>query len=126
MVQVDQSTEAWIRLVVIVPTTMETAGRMRQIRIARRSRRRRSTFGLYTCNDGIDNDDDGLTDADDPGCDDGYDGETNCFDNQDNDGDGLVDEEDGEENWALVSSWVMMIWNGAASTMDDDGTVDRL
>ena len=55
-----------------------------------------STFGLYTCNDGIDNDDDGLTDADDPGCDDGYDGETNCFDNQDNDGDGLVDEEDGE------------------------------
>ena len=43
-----------------------------------------------TCNDGIDNDCDGLTDIADPGCAPPS-VEQDCFDQQDNDGDGLTD-----------------------------------
>jgi hypothetical protein len=40
------------------------------------------------CDDGVDNDSDGLTDGDDPDC------QENCTDGIDNDGDGLTDRED--------------------------------
>ncbi len=53
------------------------------------------------CNDGIDNDGDGLVDMDDPGCTDVNDNDeynappaTQCNDGVDNDGDGLVDMDD--------------------------------
>ena len=53
----------------------------------------------YQCNDGIDNDGDGLTDLADPGCENAQDNDeyndppptTQCSDGVDNDGDGLVD-----------------------------------
>ncbi len=48
--------------------------------------------GTYTCNDGIDNDGNGLIDAEDTEwCNNGWDGETNCGDGDDNDGDGWID-----------------------------------
>jgi hypothetical protein len=49
------------------------------------------------CSDGIDNDGNGLIDAEDrENCEDGVDGETNCGNGEDDDGDGWVDELDGE------------------------------
>ena len=58
---------------------------------------------VYACGDGVDNDGDGFTDLDDPGCDNVQDDdewneppppEFACGDGVDNDGDGLVDLED--------------------------------
>ncbi len=51
------------------------------------------------CQDGLDNDNDGLTDLDDPGCTDEFDndesdGTTQCQDGVDNDADGLIDLDD--------------------------------
>lgn len=51
---------------------------------------------VFQCQDGKDNDGDGLTDLDDPGCssstdDDEGDGTSQCQDGKDNDGDGLTD-----------------------------------
>jgi hypothetical protein len=51
---------------------------------------------IFECNDGVDNDGDGLVDLADPGCssstdDDESDGTSQCQDNIDNDGDGAVD-----------------------------------
>ena len=53
----------------------------------------------YVCNDGADNDGDGLIDSDDPACEDGYgsdetDPVTGCNDGTDNDNDGWTDAED--------------------------------
>ena len=55
----------------------------------------------WACNDGIDNDGDGLTDGDDHGCDDARDASeadpevtSLCGDGKDNDGDGLTDAQD--------------------------------
>ncbi|MFO8015577.1 MAG: hypothetical protein R6U32_00585, partial [Candidatus Woesearchaeota archaeon] len=58
-----------------------------------------ATGQLPECSDGIDNDGDGLTDMEDPGCsspqdDDESDGTSECQDGVDNDGDGLIDMED--------------------------------
>ncbi|MBU1537758.1 SUMF1/EgtB/PvdO family nonheme iron enzyme [Myxococcota bacterium] len=54
--------------------------------------------GAAACSDGLDNDDDGLTDCDDPGCQGEAvcqgDPETLCDDGVDNDGDGLTDCDD--------------------------------
>ncbi len=51
----------------------------------------------YGCSDGIDNDGNGLIDAEDTeNCENGLDGETNCGNGLDDDGDGWVDELDGE------------------------------
>lgn len=54
-------------------------------------------FDGFGCSDGVDNDGDGLVDADDvENCSDGTDGETNCGNGEDDDGDGWVDADDGE------------------------------
>ena len=81
-----------------------------------------STFGDFTCNDGLDNDSDGLTDAEDPDCTSGDDGETNCSDGIDNDGDGFTDEEDGEclEDGGIEAGNDSLDWL-CANGLDDDG-----
>ena len=51
-------------------------------------------LGAPQCSDGDDNDDDGLIDLEDPGCDDALDNDERqrqCADGEDNDGDGLTD-----------------------------------
>ena len=48
-----------------------------------------------SCSDGEDNDGDGLTDGDDPDCQDGEEPDT-CNDGEDNDGDGVADADDPE------------------------------
>jgi hypothetical protein len=53
----------------------------------------------FNCDDGLDNDCDGLTDFDDPDC--TAPGETDCFDGVDNDSDGLTDCEDPDCEGAL-------------------------
>ena len=50
-----------------------------------------SRFGLYTCNDGIDNDEDGDIDGDDSDCSVATDDEDDCADERDNDNDGYVE-----------------------------------
>ncbi|MBU2260268.1 DUF11 domain-containing protein, partial [Patescibacteria group bacterium] len=58
-----------------------------------------TTVTCTQCQDSEDNDDDGVTDLDDPGCeneqdDDESDGTTECQDTEDNDGDSLTDAQD--------------------------------
>lgn len=58
--------------------------------------RETTIYGDYTCNDGIDNNGDGLVDFDDPLCVSGFAGESSCTDGTDNDEDGWLDELDND------------------------------
>ncbi len=81
------------------------------------------TLDGFGCSDGIDNDGNGLIDAEDrENCEDGTDGETNCGNGEDDDGDGWVDALDGEcvdenssENGADDPAWL------CSDGVDNDG-----
>jgi hypothetical protein len=81
----------------------------------------------WTCNDGIDDDGDGLTDCDDSDCvDEGSCDETDCTDGVDDDGDGLLDCDDPDcmaDSSCAAYSYEVDCVEGSSNEadLDDDG-----
>ena len=82
------------------------------------------------CSDGLDNDEDGLVDNDDPGCSGPDDGDETqdvpgiCADGKDNDGDGFVDMVDpdcGDDPAFPFSEFHLVPWPTCMNLKDDDG-----
>ena len=82
--------------------------------------------GMTECNDNIDNDGDGVADADDPECFDGWDGSEasadpdDCIDGMDGDGDGWVDMDDPDCRVSPFDELGLGL-NGCNDGIDNDG-----
>ncbi|MCF7844836.1 MAG: DUF4215 domain-containing protein [Kiritimatiellales bacterium] len=87
-------------------------------------------YQTYQCNDGVDNDEDGVIDDDDPGCEEEKDnnegdGTTQCQDGKDNDDDGFVDLVDpGCENKIDNDEFNVIPECSDGKDNDDDGVID--
>jgi len=87
------------------------------------------TRGCGECQNGVDDDDDGLADTDDPGCDDAFDASEKsellvCDNGLDDDGDGAADADDFGCPFPFAAYEDPLCDNGVDD--DDDGAVDYL